>query len=156
MRITFLLMAVVVLDPTGVRAQTRAAMPVAGDSIAVVRAVEGFHAKLTAADTAGVMALLAPNALVLEAGAFETREDYRSHHLLADIAFAAAVPSTRTVRHVEVHGDMAWVASTSVTAGTFKDRAVNSSGAELVVLTRSGAHWLIASIHWSSRARRTS
>ncbi len=156
MRVTTLLMAVALLLPTGARAQTRTANPVDGDSFDVVRVVELFHANLAAADSAGAMALLAPHAVVLEAGAFESREEYHKHHLAADIAFAVAVPSVRSVRHVAVHGDMAWVASTSETKGTFKDRVVNSTGAELVVLTRRGEHWLIASIHWSSRSRRTS
>lgn len=156
MRITTLLMAATLIDPTSARAQTLGAMTVAADSIGVVRAVDAFHAKLAAADSTGVMALLAPHAVVLEAGAFESREEYHTHHLAADIAFAAAVPSVRTVRRVEVRGDMAWVASTSETKGTFKDRAINSTGAELVILTRRDGHWLIASIHWSSRSRRTS
>ena len=126
------------------------------DSSAVVAAVATFHARLAAGDSTGALAMLAPDAVVLEAGGLESRHEYHQHHLAADIEFAAAVPSVRIVRQVEVLGDMAWVASTSISTGTFKDRAINSSGAELVVLTRSGDRWLIASIHWSSRARRPS
>jgi hypothetical protein len=33
-------------------------------------------------------------------------------------------------------------------------RAINSVGAELMVLVRSGSTWKIAAIHWSSRQRR--
>ena len=39
--------------------------------------------------------------------------------------------------------------------GQFNGRAVNSTGAELMVLTKSGAGWLIRAIHWSSRNRRS-
>jgi hypothetical protein len=34
------------------------------------------------------------------------------------------------------------------------DRDIDSQGAELMVLTRRGGRWMIAAIHWSSRARR--
>ncbi|HET9453194.1 MAG TPA: nuclear transport factor 2 family protein, partial [Gemmatimonadaceae bacterium] len=98
--------------------------------------------------------LLAPDAVILESGGAETVAEYRAHHLPADIAFAAAVPSNRTVTRVVVRGDMGWVASTSTTQGEFRGRAINSAGAELMVLTRTGDGWRISAIHWSSRARR--
>lgn len=125
------------------------------DSAQVVQVVERFHALLANGDSTGALAMLAPDAVVLEAGAMETRHEYHHHHLAADIEFARAVPSVRTVRQVMVRGDVAWIASTSDTKGTFKDRAINSTGAELVVLTKHGARWMISSIHWSSRARRS-
>jgi hypothetical protein len=92
--------------------------------------------------------------VILESGGAETVAEYRSHHLPADIAFAVAVPSTRTVTRATLRGDVAWVASTSVTQGEFRGRAVNSAGAELMVLTRTSEGWKISAIHWSSRARR--
>ncbi len=139
---------------TSVSAQSARAAVARGDSAAVVAVAAAFHAKLVAADTAGVMALLAPDAMILEAGGLETRHEYQDHHLPGDIAYASAVPSVRTVRHVSVQGNMAWVASTSDTKGTYNGRAVNSTGAELMVLTRKGNTWLVSSVHWSSRARR--
>jgi hypothetical protein len=106
------------------------------------------------------MRLLAPDARILESGDVQNREEYRRHHLPADIAFARGVPSTRTVVSVVVAGDVAWVSSTSETKGTLNGRAVNSVGAELMVLTRDphAAHtgaadaprWVIRAIHWSS------
>jgi hypothetical protein len=50
-------------------------------------------------------------------------------------------------------GNMAWVASTSETTGSFNGRAVNSEGAELMVLTKGPSGWRIVAIHWSSRRR---
>jgi ketosteroid isomerase-like protein len=91
---------------------------------------------------------------VLESGGVESRDEYRSHHLAGDIEFAKAVPRTRAAIKVTVAGDVAWATSTSITQGEFRGRAINSSGAELMVLTRTGSGWLIRSIHWSSRARR--
>jgi|SRR5688500_951775 len=124
------------------------------DSTDVVNVVTRFHAALAAADTSSALGLLAPDAIILESGGLETVAEYRSHHLPADIAFAAGVASQRTVQRVQVQGDMAWVATTSLAQGEFRGRAVNSSGAELMVLTRTPAGWRISAIHWSSRARR--
>lgn len=126
----------------------------ATDSARVVAAIEEFHARLAQGDSAGVLAMIAPDAVVLESGAIETRDEYHHHHLGQDIEFARAVPSTRRVKQVTVKGDVAWVASTSETKGTFNARAIDSTGAELVILTRHGDRWMISGIHWSSRAGR--
>lgn len=125
------------------------------DSAAVVEVVARYHGALAAGDSAGAVRLLAPDVMVLESGGLETFAEYRSHHLPGDIAFAAGVPSRRTVARVTVRGDVAWVVSTSTTQGQFRGRAVNSSGAELMVLTRGADGWRISAIHWSSRNRRS-
>lgn len=127
------------------------AAPQAADSAAVVRALEAFHAALATGDSTAALRLLAPDAIILESGGSETVAEYRAHHLPADIAFARAVPATRTLRRVVVTGDAAWVASTSTVRGEFRGRAINSTGAELVTLRRTGGGWQITAIHWSSR-----
>jgi uncharacterized protein (TIGR02246 family) len=124
------------------------------DSAAVAAVIERFHAALAAGDSTAALALLAPDVTVLESGGVETREEYRSHHLPGDMQFAKAVPRTRAPIKVTIAGDVAWATSTGVTQGEFRGRAVNSSSAELMVLTRSAGGWLIRAIHWSSRARR--
>jgi ketosteroid isomerase-like protein len=124
------------------------------DSAEVAEVVSRYHRALATSDSAAALRLLAPDAVILESGGAETVAEYREHHLPADIAFAVAVPSTRTVTRVTLRGDVAWVASTSVTRGEFRGRAVNSAGAELMVLTRTTEGWKISAIHWSSRARR--
>lgn len=123
------------------------------DSAAVVATVEAFHAALAAGDSASALALLAPDAVVLESGDLETRAEYAAHHLGADIAFTRAVPSRRQVTLVRVEGTVAWVAGTSITEGEFRGRPVNSQGAELMVLSRADAGWRIRAIHWSSHRR---
>jgi len=130
-------------------AQTRAAL----DSAAVAATVSRFHAALAAADSAGVLALLAPDVEVLESGDRETRAEYRAHHLAADVEFARAVRSQRGPTRVRVRGDVAWTSATSITRGTFRGRAVDSAGAESMVLVRTPAGWRIAAIHWSSHRR---
>ena len=124
------------------------------DSSDVVDAVGKFHGALAAGDSAGALALLSADALIVESGAVETRADYRAHHLPADIEFARAVPSTRAVMRVTVQSDAAWVVSTSVSQGQANGRQVNSAGAELVVLRRGASGWQITAVHWSSRSRR--
>jgi len=125
-----------------------------GDSLAVVHTVRSYHAALVAGDSSAALALLGPDAVILETGGRESRDEYRSHHLPGDIQFARAVPSEQGDIQVTVAGDIAWAVSTSTTSGTFRDRAINSVGAELMVLSRAGSGWLIRAIHWSSRARR--
>lgn len=125
------------------------------DHQAVAAAVAGFHAALARGDSAAVLALLAPDVRIMEAGGVETLEAYRSGHLASDIEYAKAVPSTRSGVNVTISGDVAWVTSESRTVGTFRDRPVNSAGAELMVLARSAGAWRIRAIHWSSRTIRT-
>ena len=119
---------------------------------AIAAAVEAFHAALKKGDTAAVMALLAPDAQILEGGHTESRAEYEKGHLSADIEFAQAVPSTRENVTVRQEGSVAWLTSTSRTSGSFKGREINSAGAELMVLTNTAEGWRIRAIHWSSYA----
>ena len=131
------------------------AQTTAADSSEVVEVVRQFHAALATGDSLGALALLADDVVVLEAGGVESRVEYRSHHLAADIEYARAVPSTTGAISVRRDGSTAWVVGTTTTVGTFQGRAVNSTGAELMVLTRTSSGWRIRAIHWSSRRRTT-
>lgn len=124
------------------------------DSAEVVVVVARFHGALALGDSAAALGLLDRDAIILESGAAETRDEYRSHHLPADIEFARAVKSKQSVVGVSVSGTVAWVASISTTKGLFEGRQINSDGAELIVLRRTESGWKIAAIHWSSRAHR--
>lgn len=124
------------------------------DSAQVAAVVDGYHHALASGDSAAALALLAEDAVILESGGVESRAEYRGHHLPGDIAFARAVKSERGAVHVRVSGDVAWASSTSTTQGEYRGRAINSAGAELMVLTRTADGWRISAIHWSSRARR--
>lgn len=152
---TVLLAAALAGTPSLAAAQGHAHHAAPADSAEVVATVERFHRALAEADSAGALALLTPDVQILESGGMEDRAEYRSHHLSSDIEFARAVPSRRSATAVRVHGDVAWATSTSITQGTFRDRAVNSAGAELMVLVRTPQGWRIAAIHWSSRNRRS-
>jgi ketosteroid isomerase-like protein len=120
----------------------------------VQKVVDAFHAGLKTGDTAGVMSLLASDALLLEAGGIETRAEYESKHLPADVEFEKSVTTSVMPYRVTVVGDAAWAVSTSEYKGTFRERPVDSVGVELMILSREAAGWRIRAIHWSSRARR--
>ena len=113
--------------------------------------VDAFHDALRRGDGPAAMKLLAPDAIILEGGGIETRAEYESHHLAADMEFAKAVPSARSDVRVQLDGNTAWLTSASRTQGTFKERPINSRGAELMVLTKTPDGWRIRAIHWSSQ-----
>lgn len=125
-----------------------------GDSAAVVAVVDSFHTALSTGDSVAALRLLAPDAVILESGSMESRAEYRSHHLAGDIAFSKAVKDQRGPMNVRVEGAVAWTIGTSITEGQYNGRAINSAGAESMVLTKSANAWRIRSIHWSSRTRR--
>ena len=138
-------------DARGVRQHAGRAITDSSDVAAVVMR---HHAALASGDSAAALALLTDDAVILESGGIETRTEYRSHHLQADVAFAQAVKTERSPTRVVVRGDVAWASSTSVSQGEFRGRAINSVGAELMVLVRDSGGWRISAIHWSSRNRR--
>lgn len=140
--------------PASTAAAPPSAVAQATDSAAVVDAIEAYHRALQEGDTAAVRRLLADDVHVAESGGLETREEYLSHHLPGDMAFASAVQRERGPLHVTVQGDVAWAISTSRTTGTFRDRAIDAQGAELMVLSRDDGGWRIRAIHWSSRTAR--
>lgn len=123
------------------------------DSVAVAKVVNDFHAALAKGDSGTALRLLSVDAIILESGALERRSEYRSHHLPADIEFAKSVAAKRGPLQVMVKGTAAWTAATSETKGKFKGRAIDSTGAESMILTKEAAGWRIRSIHWSSRKR---
>lgn len=125
------------------------------DSATVVAVVASFHAALRSADSATALRLLDADAIILESGDAETRAEYRSHHLAEDIKFARVVQGKQALLKVSIIGSAAWVASTSISDGTFEGRNISSSGAELMVLRRTRGDWKITAIHWSSRRRPT-
>lgn len=148
MRYSTLQLVVLFLWPAVLPAQTESP-----DSAAVAQAVTDYHAALARGDSVAALVLLAPDAVILESGGLESREEYRAHHLPGDIRFARAVPSRRGSIRVTVAGDVAWTVTSSETTGTYRDRAINSAGVELMVLSRTPEGWRIRGIHWSSRSR---
>lgn len=132
----------------------RKPIPAARDREAIAETVSAFHKALEDGDGKAAMALLAPDAQVLEMGVRETREQYSGDHLTADMRFAKAVSSNRSAMVVRQEGNVAWTTQMSRSQGSFMSRAVDSEGAELMVLEKNGERWQIRAIHWSSHTHR--
>lgn len=131
--------------------QTAASVPESARAAAAV--VDAFHAALRRGDTNAALSYLAESALIYEAGGVERgKQEYASHHLGADAAFARAVPGKITRRAGDTAGNVAWLATEGRTTGTYKGKAVDRVTAETMVLRRLGRAWKIVHIHWSSTA----
>ena len=123
------------------------------DSAAVRAVVDAFHSAITGGKPEAAVETLADDAIMLEAGGVETREEYVKGHLPADIEFEKGVSTKRSPIRVAVSGDTAWATSTSEVMGTYQGKPVSFVGAESMVLSRTKAGWRIRLIHWSSRQR---
>ncbi len=144
----------VLASPRAAIAQTGSALRPVSDSASIVETAARFHLALRNGDSATAKSLLAADMIVLESGEIQNRADYIQHHLPADIEAAQSITSTRKLFSVTRQLDIAWVVSSSTSTGTFHGRAINSVGAELMILSKSGRQWRIRAVHWSS-ARRT-
>lgn len=109
-----------------------------------------FHAALATGNAEGASALLSATALIYESGHAETRDEYVSHHLAADIAFAKATQHTIKNTRQQCDQSMCVLMQTGETSGTFKEKSVRRVGQETMVLRREGDAWKIQHLHWSS------
>ena len=64
--------------------------------------------------------------------------------------FTSSIASNRNVIQTIVEGNVGWIVSSTITTGKYKDREINSTGAELMVLRQQNGMWKIVAIHWSS------
>jgi len=118
----------------------------ADDERAITEALESFYAAMGRGDAAAAMDAIAPDAMFVESGRLETREQYEESHLPADIEFETQVTGRRTIHSVKIEGDAAWVIATTDYDGTFNGRPVKFVGAQLAVLSRQDGRWRIRSV----------
>jgi nucleoid-associated protein YgaU len=109
-----------------------------------------FHAALAAGNADGASALLSATALIYESGHAETRDEYISHHLADDIAFAKATQRTVKTTRQQCDESMCLLMQSSETTGSVKGKSVRYVGQETMVLRREGDAWKIQHVHWSS------
>ncbi len=154
-------LSLVLLSSTSVLAQDHAhghhhaAGAVAAEATDAAAAVDAFHAALKAGDTARALTYLHPAVMIFEEGGAErSRDEYASHHLASDAAFAAASEATLARRSGWADGDIAWITSEGRTTGQVNGRAVDRLTAETMLLKRHADGWRIHHIHWSSRTPR--
>jgi len=126
--------------------------PADPDADAAVETVERFQTALANRDRATVEKLLA-DAVILEGGGLETKNEYFDHHSRADATFLSELDREIEHRQARREKGMAWVSTKSRLYGTYDDDSVDLSSAELMVLRDTPAGWRIAAIHWSSRSR---
>ncbi len=124
------------------------------DSVAAVAAVEQFHAALAAADSVRAVALLTDDVLIIESGNIQTRSEYLSGHLGADMKASQGSKGERSLMRVSVRGDAAYLVSKTLNPPTGAAGNTGSESVELMVVTKSAGVWKISAVHWSSRRRR--
>ncbi|MHB0947575.1 MAG: YybH family protein [Gemmatimonadaceae bacterium] len=117
--------------------------------------IRAFAEAMRRGDSAAVVALLAPDAIILESGEAQSRLEYEAHHLPGDLAFSAAVARAAASPRIVVVGNVAWAWATGTVQGEYRGRAIRSATAELMVLSREPDHgWQIRAVHWSARPLR--
>ena len=131
------------------------AQAAASDSAKAVATAELFHQALSSGDSTKAVSLLAPDVVVLESGVVQSRAEYLSHHLGADMKASAGSKSVRTLMQARIVGDAAYIVSRTVTPPTGAEGSTGSELAELMVLSKSASGWSIRAVHWSSRRRRS-
>jgi ketosteroid isomerase-like protein len=119
----------------------------------VTMVVDGFYQAIRKADGPAAMQFIAPDAEFIETGKLETRSEYDTNHLPADINFESQVQGKRGPMRVKIQGETAWVRTMTEYEGTFEASPVNFVSAQLAVLTRNDGVWRIRSIAWSSMRR---
>ena len=109
-----------------------------------------YHEALSNGQADDVMSALTSEVIILEGSRIErSAEEYRQHHLHADMRFSAAVKTTTIEHHVRVYGDTAVSIARSHTLGTYKGKQIDKQGNETLVLNLINGHWKISHIHWS-------
>jgi ketosteroid isomerase-like protein len=151
MRTRSLLIVVAIAFAVLVQAGCAAPAPKEEDVIGVL---ESFYGAMKTGDTAAAMRPIAADAVFIESGRIETREQYETSHLPADIEFEKQVNGKRLPWQVKFKGDTAWAIATTEFDGTFNGTPLSFTSTQLAVLTREDAGWQIRSIHWSSPPRR--
>jgi ketosteroid isomerase-like protein len=114
----------------------------------VTAVVNTFYGAIKKGDNAAAMKLIAPDAVFVESGRIETRAEYESRHLPADIEFESQVEAQRGPLRITFDGrDTAWVISTAEYDEGNPEKYVIT---QLMVLTRDTGDWRIRTISWSS------
>jgi ketosteroid isomerase-like protein len=112
-------------------------------------AARGFKDALARGDSTAALGYLTDDVLILEGGRAETKAQYRSGHLAADIRFASSVRSETVSEGVTLHGDTAhYTQSYRVTGTSARGAPIDRTSSEAMVLVRTPAGWRIRSIHW--------
>jgi len=118
----------------------------------VQAAMESFYAAILAGDGEAAMRLIAADAMFVESGMVETRDQYEQNHLPRDIEFEGKFTGERTreIMRSDIDGDLAWLLANTHYDGMFEDFPLEFDSLQLMVLSHKSGEWLIESVHWSS------
>lgn len=112
--------------------------------------LDAFHHALEEGKAQAALRWLSADALILEGGQVESRDEYASHHLGSDMAFLSAMNSERLSREFQAGDNLVTIITRSRLTGTFKDKEIDVVSSETAVLVRSGDDWQIQHLHWSN------
>lgn len=117
-----------------------------------VGVLDAFHHALEEGRGDEALQYLADDVIVLEGGHAQTLAEYASGHLANDMAFLAAMDSTRLSREVRSSdsGDQMTVVTRNRLRGTYGDKALDLVSSETAVLEKREGQWKIVHVHWSS------
>jgi ketosteroid isomerase-like protein len=127
--------------------------PTAETQAEVRDTLEAFYAAMKNGDRAAAMSHIAEDAVFVEGGRLETRQEYEENHLPNDIGFEKQVTGKRGEWKITIEDNTAWAIATTEYDGIFDGAPVAFTSAQLAVLSRDAGAWRIRSIHWSSRRR---
>lgn len=117
----------------------------------VIAVFDAFYGAVKKGDAKAAMSVIAPDAMFVESGKLETREQYEKNHLPADIAFERQITGKRLPLRITFAGDTAWIIVTTEYDGKVDGEDVAFASSQLMVLTKGADGWKIRSVHWSSR-----
>jgi ketosteroid isomerase-like protein/uncharacterized membrane protein len=110
-----------------------------------------FSRAIGEGDVEHIKSLMASDVLIFESGNVESSlAEYESHHMQSDIAFMSTMKSEVISRSVIDAGDMATVVTRSRIHGVYKDKEIELTNTETLVLKNQDDGWKIVHIHWSS------
>jgi ketosteroid isomerase-like protein len=115
------------------------------------KVVMAFHKALSNNNPTLARSLLADDVIIFEGGGVErSADEYANHHMIADMKFLSGLTTSTLEHQVKLFGDMAISLSRSTKVGNYKDKAINSTGMETMVLRKMEGGWKIVHIHWSN------
>lgn len=113
---------------------------------------DALYMALRNGDEGSVANILAEDVMILEGGHAQTsREDYMSGHMKSDMAFLPNVTNTTLDRKTSQAGDLAWVITHSRTQGEYKDKPIDETSREMLVMKHDGHAWRVTFIHWGDK-----
>lgn len=113
-------------------------------------ALDAFHHALEEGNGPVALEWLAEEAIILEGGVAQSKEEYAGHHLGSDMAFLRAMQSKRLSREIREANGVVTVITRTQLDGTFQERTIDLISSETAILTQTDAGWRIQHLHWSN------